>query len=103
MRRVPEPLVVHTSQEPPTHPRSGTKFTLQPEEEHEALRFARKRQKTEDFVSIYSERAGIEGTNSQGVRAFGLRQARYRGLKKSHLQELATATAVNLRRMAKTG
>lgn len=76
-------------------------LTLQPKEEHEALQFARKRQKTEDFASIYSQRAGIEGTVSQGVRAFGLRQARYRGLKKTHLQELATAAAVNVGRIAK--
>jgi len=75
-------------------------LTLQPQEEHEAIQFARKRQKTEDFASIYSKRAGIEGTISQGVRAFGLRQARYRGLKKTHLQELATATALNVGRIA---
>jgi transposase len=75
-------------------------LTLQPREEHEAIQFARKRQKTEDFASLYSRRAGIEGTVSQGVRAFGLRQARYRGLKKTHLQELATATAVNVGRVA---
>ncbi len=75
-------------------------LTLQPREEHEAIQFARRRQKTEEFVSLYSLRAGIEGTVSQGVRAFGLRQARYRGLKKTHLQELATATAVNVVRIA---
>jgi transposase len=69
-------------------------LTLQPKEEHEAIQFARKRQKTEDFASLYSQRAGIEGTVSQGVRAFGMRQARYRGLKKTHLQELATATGL---------
>jgi transposase len=59
-------------------------LTLQPQEEHEAVQFARRRQKTEEFASLYSQRAGIEGTVSQGVRAFGLRQARYRGLKKTH-------------------
>jgi transposase len=75
-------------------------LTLQPQEEHEAIQFARKRQKTEEFSSLYSQRAGIEGTVSQGVRAFGLRQAHYRGLKKTHLQELATATAVNVGRIA---
>jgi transposase len=75
-------------------------LTLQPKEEHEAIQFARKRQKTEEFAALYSQRAGIEGTVSQGVRAFGLRQARYRGLKKTHLQELATATAVNVGRIA---
>lgn len=56
-------------------------FTLQPKEEHEAIQAARRRQETEEFASIYSKRAGIEGTISQGVRAFGLRQACYRGLK----------------------
>jgi transposase len=75
-------------------------LTLQPREEHEAIQFARKRQKTEEFTSLYSQRAGIEGTVSQGVRAFGMRQARYRGLKKTHLQELATAAAVNVGRIA---
>lgn len=75
-------------------------LTLQPEEEHEAIQFARERQKTEDFASLYSRRAGIEGTISQGVRAFGLRQARYRGLKRTHLQEVATAAAVNVGRIA---
>ena len=75
-------------------------LTLQPKEEHEAIQSARKRQKTEEFASLYSRRAGIEGTVSQGVRAFGLRQARYRGLKKTHLQELATATAINVGRIA---
>jgi transposase len=75
-------------------------LTLQPREEHEAIQFARRRQNTEEFASLYSQRAGIEGTLSQGVRAFGLRQARYRGLKKTHLQELATATAVNVGRIA---
>lgn len=74
-------------------------LTLQPKEEHEAIQFARKRQKTEEFASHYSRRAGIEGTVSQGVRAFGLRRARYRGQKKTHLQELATATAVNVGRI----
>jgi len=75
-------------------------LTLQPREEHEAIQFARRRQNTEEFASLYSQRAGIEGTVSQGVRAFGLRKARYRGLKKTHLQELATATAVNVGRIA---
>jgi transposase len=75
-------------------------LTLQPKEEHETIQFARKRQKTEDFAFLYSQRAGIEGTISQGVRAFGLRRARYRGLKRTHLQELATAAAVNVGRIA---
>jgi transposase len=34
------------------------------------------------------------------VRAFGLRQARYRGLPKTSLQHVATAAALNLDRIA---
>ncbi len=75
-------------------------LTLQPEEEHEAIQFARRRQKTEEFASVYSRRAGVEGTISQGVRAFGLRHARYRGLERTHLQEVATAAAINVGRLA---
>jgi transposase len=74
-------------------------LTLQPREEHEAIQFARRRQRTEEFTEIYSQRSGIEGTFSQGVRAFGLRKARYRGLQKTHLQELATATSINVGRI----
>ena len=48
---------------------------------------------------LYNKRAGVEGTISQGVRAFGLRQARYRGLAKTHLQHIATAAAINFDRI----
>ncbi len=91
---MPEPSVVHAGQEP------TRSLTLQPKEEHEAIQAARRRQETEEFASIYSKRAGIEGTISQDVRAFGLRQARYRGLKRTHLQGLATAAAVNVGRVS---
>jgi transposase len=70
--------------------------TLQPRVEHEAIQSTRKHQKSEEFASLYSDRAGIEGTFSQRVRICGLRQARYRGLKKTHLQELGTATSINV-------
>ena len=46
----------------------------------------------------YQQRAGVEGTISQAVRGSGLRQARYHGLAKTHLQHLATAAALNLGR-----
>ncbi len=70
--------------------------TVRPQAEHEALQQARHYQQTEAFRQQYAHRAGVEGTISQGVRAFGLRQARYLGLAKTHLQELGTATAINL-------
>ena len=44
-------------------------------------------------------RAGIEGTLSQGIRAFGLRRTRYRGLAKTSLQHVATAAAMNIKRV----
>ncbi len=70
--------------------------TVRPQAEHEALQQARQHQQTEAFRQDYAHRAGIEGTISQGVRAFGLRQARYLGLAKTHLQEVGTAVAINL-------
>ena len=72
--------------------------TVRPQAEHEALQQARQNQQTEAFRQESAYRAGVEGTISQGVRAFGLRQARYLGLAKTHLQELGTATALNLAR-----
>jgi transposase len=80
-----------------TLPRS---LTLQPQAEHEAIQAARQRQTTAAFAKQYARRAGIEGTVSQGVRRFGLRHARYRGLAKTHLQQVATATAINIHRLA---
>jgi len=51
------------------------------------------------FKKRYARRAGIEATLSQGVRAFGLRRARYRGIEKTTLQHIMTAVAVNLARL----
>src|ERR687896_670620 len=61
---------------------------------------ARERLTTKEGRRRYARRAGIEGTLSQGVRAFGLRRSRYRGLARTHLQHVATAAAVNLERLA---
>ena len=69
-------------------------------EEHEALVAARASQTDPAFVAESKQRAGIEGTLSQGVRAMGLRRSRYLGLAKTHLQHVLTATAINLGRVA---
>lgn len=74
-------------------------LTVRPQAQYLALQAARQRQATEAFKTTYAVRAGIEGTLSQGIRAFGLRQARYRGQAKVHLQQVLTATALNLCRM----
>jgi transposase len=73
---------------------------LQPRAEHEALKAARERLATKEGRRRYGRRAGVEGTFSQGVRAFGLRRSRYRGLARTHLQHVATAAAINLERLA---
>ena len=74
-------------------------LTLKARAEHALLRVARTRQQTDDFAALYAQRAGIAGAISQGVRALGLRHARYRGLRKTHLQDVATATAMDLSRL----
>ncbi len=48
---------------------------------------------------MYAKRAGIEGTLSQGVRAFELRRSRYFGQAKTRLQHIATAVAINIDRL----
>jgi transposase len=73
----------------------GRTLYLHPQTEHEALHNGRQQQKTPQFRVRYAARAGIEGTISQGVRAFGLRQCRYLGQSKTHLQNLMTAAALN--------
>lgn len=72
---------------------------LRPQVEYEMIQAARTRQETQEFKTKYKKRAGIEGTISQGTRAFDLRRSRYLGLAKTHLQHLATAAAMNLTRV----
>ncbi len=74
--------------------------SFKPQVEYEALQAAHQRQETEEFKQTYKKRAGIEGTISQGTRAFNLRRSRYLGLAKTHLQHLAIAAAMNLTRIA---
>ncbi len=74
-------------------------LSLRPQAIHEATRFARQRQTTQEFKERYAIRAGVEGTLSQGLRAFDLREARYIGSAKTHLQHLIIATAINLARL----
>jgi transposase len=50
-------------------------------------------------VEVFPKSAGVEGTLSQAIRVAGLRQCRYRGLAKTHLQHTASAAAVNLGRV----
>ena len=73
---------------------------LHPRDQHEAITAARARLTSEAGQRLYAQRQGVESTISQAVRAFGLRQTRYRGLAKTGLQGVATAAAINLDRLA---
>jgi transposase len=73
-------------------------LTFRPQAQHQALQASRQRQESEEFKQLYTIRAGVEGTISQGTRSFGLRRSRYIGLAKTHLQQVAIAAAMNLTR-----
>ncbi len=79
-----------------TNPRQ---LVVRPQAQFEAIQAARHRQHTQEFKDRYAIRAGIEGTISQGVRAFDLRRSRYIGTLKTHLQHIITATAMNVTRL----
>ncbi|WNZ44068.1 IS1182 family transposase [Leptolyngbya boryana CZ1] len=82
-----------------TKSQQGRALNLLPQAQHEALQAARQAQTTLEFQKQYARRAGVEGTISQGTHAFDLRRSRYIGLAKTHLQEIATATAMNVVRL----
>ena len=71
-----------------------------PQQQYEALLDARLLQASEKGKLLSDKRSGVEGTVSQGVRAYGLRRTRYRGLAKTRLQHIATAAAMNIDRIA---
>ena len=73
--------------------------TIRPQEQYEALQARRLQETTQDFKALYATRAGVEGTISQGVRTMGLRRSRSIGQERTHLQQVATAAAVNVVRL----
>lgn len=75
------------------------KLRLRPQQEHQILQTIRKQQDTDEWKKGYNARAGVEGTLSQAINAFGLRQARYRNLPKVRLQHQITAVAINVVRI----
>ena len=79
--------------------RLGRELTFRPREAHELLREGRVRQATVEWKELYAKRAGIEGTVSQSVRSLGLRVTRYRGMGKTRLRAVATATGLNVARV----
>lgn len=85
-------LCTHAAQLPRT-------VAVRTEQTFIALQTARQRQQTPAFKEVYAKRAGIEGTLSQAVRAFGLRGSRYVGEAKTRLQHFVTAVSLNIVRL----
>jgi Transposase DDE domain len=79
-----------------TATRGGRQLTVPPRELHQAQTTARTEQNTTGWQARYAIRAGIEGTIHQAVTVTGTRRARYRGLHKTHLEHVFSATALNL-------
>lgn len=65
---------------------------------HDFLQGRRQEQKTEAFQLECRKRNALEGTQSELVRAHGLRHARYRGLSKVRLQNYMIGAACNAKR-----
>ena len=90
MPGVSAPTPVHAGHD------GGTEVTPWPREQHETRQVARQQHDTAE----YAVRAGIEGTLSQGIRGFDLRQCLYAGLAKARSQHVATAAASDVRRIS---
>ena len=74
-------------------------LTFRTQRDHQAIQSIREQQTTPEWHARYMLRAGVEGTLSQGIRAYELRQTRYIGLAKTHLQHIMTAAAINIVRV----
>ena len=90
----PRPLCTHVPSHAGAHA-SGS----HPRPQSEALHAAQAWYASEEGNGSIGNAPGVEGTLSQGVRAFGLRRTRYRGLAKTHLQHVAIAAAINIDRI----
>jgi len=77
----------------------GRRLGLPPRAEAAAVADARAWYASAEGKAQYAQRAGIEGTLAQGVRAFGLRRTRYWGVAKTHVQHVAIAAAINIDRI----
>ena len=79
--------------------RNGRQLTILTRDLHELQSAARAGQQGENWQEDYKRRAGTEGAVSQAVTVTGCRRARYRGLRKTHLEHAYSAVALNLCRL----
>ncbi|MGA5454239.1 transposase [Streptomyces umbrinus] len=78
----------------------GRHLILMPRPLQEIQNRARLEQETRDWRARYAMRAGCEATVSETVHAHGLRQCRYRGLARVHMQYILTAAGANVVRLS---
>ncbi|GAA5706851.1 transposase [Streptomyces avermitilis] len=60
----------------------------------------RAEQQTPDWKTRYAVRSGVEGSINEFAHGHGMRNCRYRGQPKAHLQHVLTAIAVNIERLS---
>lgn len=75
--------------------------TLAVSEFHMYLQKRREEMTTAEFEIEMHRRNGIEGTQSELVRGYGMRNARYRGLARVRMQNYFIGTACNLKRVVR--
>jgi transposase len=74
-------------------------LTFRPHTQYQTQQRLRAEQATDAWRDRYAHRSGVEGTIAQASRRSDLHHARYRGLAKTHLQNVLTAVALNLVRV----
>ena len=79
--------------------RGARSLSILPQAEFEAAQSQRALNATPGWAQRFDARAGIEGSLSQGVRAFGLRRSRYVGEAKTRLHCVGVAASMNLQRV----
>jgi transposase len=75
--------------------------TLEVNPHYQLIQERREYEKTEEFREAMNRRNGIEGTISEAVRSCGARRSRYKGKQRTGLQQFFTATAINIKRLAR--
>ncbi|WP_406292796.1 IS1182 family transposase [Embleya sp. NBC_00888] len=78
----------------------GRHPTLMPRPLHEIQSRVRRDQQTPEWRRRYAMRAGCEATVSETVRAHGMRNCRYRGIAKTHVQHVLAAAGTNIARLS---
>ncbi|WP_406511147.1 transposase [Streptomyces sp. NBC_00161] len=78
----------------------GRHVFLMPQPLQEIQTQNRTEQKTTEWRRRYAIRAGCEATVSETVHAHGLRNCRYRGMARTHVQHVLTAAGTNIIRLS---